>query len=171
MMIWRSRIAVLILAAAAMPARPNIAAALGDTAINAEPCAVAAGGSASNNIITCNFGLTDEQLRQMTQAAVSGAVAGATTPLLDRIEAISKRLGVTTDAAKTLLKIAGEQDVPDEKLAAELTKTAADYKRLRDQAAALNPGNPTAEALVAQAKAAIDDGSFARAHDLLQQAT
>ena len=63
-----------------------------------------------------------------------------------------------------LLKIAGEQDSPIA-LAAELTKIATDYKRLRDQATALNPTNPTAQALVAQANAAIDGGNFARAHE------
>ncbi len=165
MMIWRPRIVPLILGVVLL-LHPQPAAALGDT-VTAASCAVAAGGNASNNTVTCNFGLTDEQLRRVTQAAVSGA----TTPLLDRIEAISKTLGVTTDAAKTLLKIAGEQDVSDEKLAAELTKIATDYKRLRDQATALNPTNPTAQALVAQANAAIDGGNFARAHELLRQAT
>jgi hypothetical protein len=165
MMIWRPRIVPLILGVVLL-LHPQPAAALGDT-VTAASCAVAAGGNASNNTVTCNFGLTDEQLRQVTQAAVTGA----TTALLDRIEAISKTLGVTTDAAKTLLKIAGEQDVPDEKLAAELTKIATDYKRLQSQAVALNPSNPTAQALVGQANAAIDAGNFASAHEFLRQAT
>jgi hypothetical protein len=51
-------------------------------------------------------------------------------PLLDRITAISETLGVTKDAAKTLLRIAGEQpDVPINRLAEVLTKIATDYKR------------------------------------------
>src|SRR5262249_37990094 len=37
--------------------------------------------------------------------------------------------------------------------------------------AALNPVNPTAQALVAQANAAIDAGNFAGAHEFLRQAT
>ena len=145
---------------------PNIAEALGDT-VTAASCAITAGGNASNNTVTCNFGLTDEQLRQTVEAAVRGATAD----LKGQIAGISKTLGVTTDAAKKLLAIAGEQNVPDEKLAAELTKVATDYKRLQDQAAALNPSNPTAQALVAQANAAIDAGNFARAHEFLRQAT
>jgi hypothetical protein len=54
------------------------------------------------------------------------AVEGATVPLMDRIVVIGKTLGVTKDAAKTLLKIAGNQaDVSDEKLAHLLTKIAS----------------------------------------------
>jgi tetratricopeptide (TPR) repeat protein len=127
---------------------------------------VAVGGDIKNS--TINFGLTDEQLRQVTKAAVEGA----TGPLIDRISVISKTLGVTEDAAKTLLKIAGEQpDVPDENLAQVLSKIADDYKQLKTTVAALNPANPTAQALVAQANAAIKTGDFTHAHDLLHQAT
>jgi hypothetical protein len=138
-------------------AHPHLAAALGDTDVKAGACSIATGGNATKNTITCNFGLTPEQLREATKAAV----AGATEPLLDRIDKIRSVLGVTRSAAEKLLKIAGEQpDVPDEKLAEVLTSVAADYQRLKAQAAALNPDNPTARALVAQAKAAIEAGQL-----------
>jgi hypothetical protein len=56
------------------------------------------------------------------------AVEGAIGPLLDGIEDIRKRLGVTEEAAKALVRVVGEQtDVPDERLAEALTKVAADY--------------------------------------------
>ena len=143
------------------------ASAAESSPVTASACSVAAGRDASNNTLTCNFGLTPEQLRQVTKAAVEGA----TGPLIDRISVISKTLGVTEDAAKTLLKIAGEQlDVPDEKLAQVLTKIADDYKQLKTTVAALNPANPTAQALVAQANAAIKAGDFTHAHELLRQA-
>ena len=52
---------------------------------------------------------------------------GASRPLLDRITQISKTLGVTEDAAKTLLKIVGEDpSIPDGNLAEALTKVAGD---------------------------------------------
>lgn len=73
-------------------------------AVNAGPCSVAAGRDVRNNTLTCNFGLTPEQLRQVTKAAVEGT----TEPLMGRIEDISKRLGVTEEAAKTLLRVVGE---------------------------------------------------------------
>jgi tetratricopeptide (TPR) repeat protein len=102
-----------------------------------------------------------EQLKQVTEAAVKGA----TGPQVDRITEISKTLGVTEDAAKTLLKIVGEDpSIPDDKLAEALTKVAGDYKRLQAQVAALNPDNPTAQALVDEAKPEIDAGHFERAH-------
>ena len=91
---------------------------------------------------------------------------------MDRIATISQKLGVTEEAAKTLLRIVGEQpDVPNERLAEALTKVANDYKRLQAQAAALNPDNPTARELVSQGKAEIDTGHFAHARELLRQAT
>jgi tetratricopeptide (TPR) repeat protein len=146
----------------------RIAAALGDTTVKADPCSIAAGGDARNNTVTCNFGLTPEQLKELTTAAV----AGATGPLLDRFQALSSKLGVTREAAKTLLRIVGEQpDLPDEKLAEVLTKVAADYKRLKEQAATLDPDNPAAQALIAHANAAIDTGDLDQAHDLLREAT
>jgi peptidoglycan hydrolase CwlO-like protein len=92
--------------------------------------------------------------------------------LIDRITDISKTLGVTEDAAKSLLKIVGEDtNIPDDKLAEALSKVAGDYKRLQAQAAALNPENPAARALVDEAKPEIDTGHFERAHELLREAT
>ncbi|ACL60937.1 conserved hypothetical protein [Methylobacterium nodulans ORS 2060] len=135
--------------------------------MTATTCAVAAGRDASHNTLTCNFGLTPEQLREVTKAAVEGAGS-----LLDRVEAISRRLGITSSAAQTLLRIVGEQpDVPDERLAEVLTKVATDYMRLKAQVAGLNPDNPTAKALVASAQAEIEAGHLDRGRELLRQAT
>ena len=54
---------------------------------------------------------------------------------------ISKTLGVTEDAAKTLLKIVGEdRNIPDDKLAEALTKVAGDYKRLAGAGRRAEPG-------------------------------
>ena len=132
-------------------------------------CNITSGGIASGgNTVICNFGLTPEQLKQVTEAAVKGAVGS----LADQIRDISKNLGVTEDAAKNLLKIVGEDtNIPDDKLAEALTKVAGDYKRLQAQVAALNPDNQTAKALVEQAKPEIEAGHFQRAHELLRQAT
>jgi tetratricopeptide (TPR) repeat protein len=152
---------------AGAPALSVRALALGDTSTSAGPCSVAAGRDASNNTLTCNFGLTPEQLREVTE----GAVAGATSSMTKEIVNISKRLGVTEDAAKTLLRIAGEQtNVPDERLAETLTKIANDYKRLQEQVAALSPDNLIAKKLVEQARPEIEVGHFERARDLLRGA-
>jgi len=153
--------AVLI---AALVAGNSIAA---DSSVSANTCSVSAGRDASNNTLTCNFGLTPEQLREVTKAAVEGA----TEPLIGGIGDISKRLGITEEAAKTLLRIVGEQsDLPDERLAEALTKVANDYKRLQAQVAALNPDNPAARNLVDRARSEIAAGHFAAAHQLLSEA-
>ena len=156
---------IAALAAALALLAPHAAVATGD---NAGPgsCNITSGGIGSgNNTVTCNFGLPPEQLKATIEAAVNGR-------LIDRIVDISKTLGVTEDAAKTLLKIVGEDpNIPDDKLAEALTKVAGDFKRLQAQAAALNPENPTARKLVDEAKPEIDAGHFARAHELLREAT
>ena len=164
-----TRAALLVaIALVTMIAGQQMAVALGDTKVEAGSCAIANSGNVSNSSVTCNFGLTPEQLKQVTEAAVKGA----TGPLVDRITDISKTLGVTEDAAKSLLKIVGEDpNIPDDKLAEALTKVAGDYKRLQAQAAALNPDNPTARALVDEAQPEIDAGHFERARELLHQAT
>ena len=169
-MSWRFWHALLLGALLALT-RTGATAALSDTSASATNCSIAAGHDASHNTLTCNFGLTPEQLRQATKAAVEGA----TGPLMDRIEDISQKLGVTKNAARTLLKVVGEDpNIPDDKLAEALTKAAADYRRLQSQAriaAALARDNPIAQNLVAQAKAEINDGHLAQAHELLRQAT
>jgi tetratricopeptide (TPR) repeat protein len=175
--------AAVILASAALlisvPATGRALAAdnpVSASAVSAGSCSVAGGRDASHNTVTCNFGLTPEEFKQATEAAVAsvvpGEVARATGPLLDRIVAIGKTLGVTEEAAKTLLRIVGEEtNVPDDKLAEALTKVANDYKRLQAMAAALKPANPIAMNLVKQARSAIEDGHFELAHQLLRQAT
>jgi tetratricopeptide (TPR) repeat protein len=114
-----------------------------------------------------NFGLTPEQVKELTEAAARGATGPLTSAIVD----LSKRLGITEDATKTLLRIVGEQDVPPERLSETLNRVANDYKRLREQAAALNPDNPIAKALVEQTKSEIGAGHFGRARELLRQAT
>ena len=114
-----------------------------------------------------NFGLTPEQAKELTEAAARGATGPLTNAIID----LSKRLGVTEDATKTLLRIVGEQDVPLERLSETLNRVANDYKRLQEQAAALNLDNATARDLVTEARAAINAGQFERAHQLLRDAT
>ena len=163
---WQAAVAVGLLA---LTAGSSSAWSVADTNVMATECgSIAAGRDASNNTVTCNYGLSPEHVKELTKAAV----AGATGPLGDIINDLSERLGVTKDATKTLLRIVGEQpNVPLERLSETLTKVANDYKRLQAQAAALNPDNPTARDLVKNAQAEIDAGHFPKAHQLLQEAT
>jgi len=148
-------LASLAFSAAMVAFGQQSAVALGDT-VETGPCGIASSGIASGNTVTCNFGLTPEQLKQV--------VRGVTEALQDHIDKISETLGVTKNAAKTLLKIVGEDaNIPDDKLAEALSRVAGDYEKLQAQVAALNLDNPTARALVEQAKAKVDAGQLARA--------
>jgi tetratricopeptide (TPR) repeat protein len=142
------------------------ASVVAEESVPSDSCDITSGGIGSGgNTVTCNFGMPPEQLKAAIESAVNGH-------LIDRIVQISKTLGVTEDAAEKLLKIVGENpNIPEDKLAEALSKIAGDYQRLQAQLAGLNPDNPTAKALVEQAKPEIDAGHFDRAHELLRQAT
>ena len=161
-MISATRIVALCLATGLAAAHLGGAAAFND--VTATSGGIAAGRDITG---TVNIGLSPEQVKELTEAATRGATGPLTAAIVD----LSKRLGVTEDATRTLLRIAGEQDVPLERLSEALGRVANDYKRLQAQAAALSPDNPTAQDLVAQAKAEIEVGHLEIAHELLRQAT
>jgi tetratricopeptide (TPR) repeat protein len=159
----RSALAALLLAATML--HPPHARAFGDTTTGA-PCGITANGQANNNNIYC--GLTKEELIDLIKAATGNDVASVAKELAR----VSTALGVTQEAARSLLRIVGEEkDIPPEKLGEALSRVAQDYKRLLAQAAALNPDNPTAKALVDKARTEIDAGRFKEARELLRQAT
>jgi hypothetical protein len=156
-----ARIMTLCLATELVVATPGGAAAFNDVTV--APSGVAAGRDITG---TVNIGLTPEQVKELTEAAARGATGPLTATIVD----LSKRLGVTEDATRTLLRIVGE-DVPLERLSETLGRIANDYKRLQAQAAALSPENSTARDLITQAKAAIEAGHLEHAHELLRRAT
>ena len=159
-----ARFVAMFLGAGLILVHPGDAEARDNTSVIAEPGGMAAGRDITGN--TINFGLTPEQVRELTEAAARGATGPLTTTIVD----LSKRLGVTEDATKTLLRIVGEQDVPVERLSETLNRVADNYKRLQAQAAALNPDNPTARGLVERAQTAITAGNLEEAHQLFAQA-
>lgn len=109
------------------------------------------------------YGLTPEQVQELTKAAAAGAVG----PLADRIVDLSNRLGVTQGATLTMLRILGQGDVPLEQLPQKLAEVAIQFQKFQAQVAALNPQNPLARGLVEQAQAEIKVGNFDKAHQLL----
>jgi tetratricopeptide (TPR) repeat protein len=159
--------ATVAFAVAAIVAVPQGVVALGDK-VEAGSCAIANSGIANGLSLTCNFDMPPEKLKELIEAALKGGE----DPILDRLVQVSKTLGVTEDAAKTLVRIVGEDpNVPADKLAETLTKVAGDYKRLQAQAATLNPDNPVARSLVDEARSEIDAGHLQHAHELLRAAT
>jgi len=113
------------------------------------------------------YGLMPEEVQELTKAAAAGAVG----PLADKIVDLSKRLGVTENAALTLLHILDQEDVQLEQLPLKLGEVANQYKKFQAQLAALNPQNPLARRLAEQAETEIKAGRFEKAHQLLRQVT
>jgi hypothetical protein len=66
----------------------------------------APGGVAAQTITNSPIalGLTLAQVKELTEAAAREATA----PLMDKIVDLSRRLGITEDATKTLLRIVGD---------------------------------------------------------------
>ncbi len=151
-----------------------IAALLSQSALAADPpsmtannCSVAGGRDVSGNTLNCMLGPSPEELKALVEAAAKGATAQQSA----QIEDLGRRLGVTADATRTLLRIIGAQtDIPEERLNETLAKVATDYKRLQAQVSALDPDNATARTLVESAREAIAAGRFQAAHPLLAQA-
>jgi tetratricopeptide (TPR) repeat protein len=148
-------------------------ALIGANSLSAQPRAETRGDQspaliAGGNAIV-NYGLTPEQVQELTKAAAAGAVG----PLAKEIVDLSKSLGVTQGATLTMLRILGQGDVPLEQLPQKLAKIANQYKKFEAQLAALNPQNPMARDLVEQAQAEIKAGnadSLIKAHQLLGRA-
>lgn len=69
---WQAAIGLMLVTITFAPAR-----AAGDGAVGAAPCSVAGGRDASNNTLNCNFGLTPEQFRQLTDSVVKGVAEAA----------------------------------------------------------------------------------------------
>ena len=112
------------------------------------------------------YGLTPEQVQDLTKAAVAGAVG----PLTDRIVDLSSTLGVTQGAAVTMLRIIGQQDVPLEKLPQKLAEVAEQYKSAMERLASLDPQDPMTRDLIGRAAAAIKAGHLDDADQLVSQA-
>jgi tetratricopeptide (TPR) repeat protein len=112
------------------------------------------------------YGLTPEQVQELTKAAVSGAAG----QLADSLTDLSSRLGVTEGATRTILGILNQRDVPLEQLPQKLAEVANEYKKLEAQLTALNPQNPLARSLVEQAQAEFRAGSMTKVGQLLSQA-
>lgn len=134
-------IAILALASLISTFATRGAFALGDNSVTANGCSLAAGRDVTSTTVNCQYGLTPEQVQELTKAAISGAVG----PLRETIVDLSKRLGVTEDATKKLLRIVGETDPPLDRLADKLSEVANDYRRLRAQTDALNPKDALAQ--------------------------
>jgi tetratricopeptide (TPR) repeat protein len=116
--------------------------------------------------VTVTYGLTPEQVEELTKAAAAGAVG----PLVDKIVDLTQRLGITQGAALSMLRILDEQDVSLEQLPQKLAEVALQYQRVIQRFAAFDPQDPVTQQLVERGREAAKNGRFQEAHDLLSQA-
>ncbi len=109
-----------------------------------------------------SIGFTAEQVRALIEASTKGAD--------ERIAEISRQLGVTQGAMRTMLATVGQADVLDEKLAEKLAEVFKHTQEAGAAIAALRPDNPVAQAHVADAMQAQACGDRERARRHLRAA-
>jgi hypothetical protein len=127
----------------------------------AQSPAITAGGN-----VAVTYGLTPEEVQELTKAAAAGAVG----PLADKIIDLSNKLGVTQGAAVSMLRSIGQQDFPLEKLPQKLAEAADQYKSATMQLAALDPQDPVTRDLIKRADAALKSGQLDEADQLVSRA-
>jgi tetratricopeptide (TPR) repeat protein len=158
---WMSKNRIILLLLVSALAFPALAEPQPAGSPGAQSPAVTAGRN-----VTTSYGLSPEQVQELTKAAAAGAIG----PLADRIVDLSNRLGVTEGAAVTMLRIIGEQDVPLELLPQKLAEVAERYRWARDRLAALDPQDAVTRELIERANATIKSGHLDEADQLLSQA-
>jgi tetratricopeptide (TPR) repeat protein len=129
--------------------------------------------SASSGIAACGdiqardiiVGLTPAEVRELMRELFAQDSAA-----VQKVEELSKRLGVTEPALKHFLSDLGQGDVPIEELPSRLAEIATHHKDLLARLEATNSTDPEVQRLKAQAREALDIGDFARTEELLNQA-
>jgi len=109
-----------------------------------------------------SVGFTAEQVRVLMEAATKGAD--------ERLAGLSRRLGVTLGAMRTILATLGQSDVPEERLAEKLAEVFEQYRKAAAAIAALRPENPVAQEHAAKAAQAATLGDRREARYHLQAA-
>jgi tetratricopeptide (TPR) repeat protein len=121
----------------------------------------AVANAARGDVVT--VGLSGPEIQELTQAAAAGAVG----PLADKIVDLGHRLGVTQNAAITLLRLLSDDEVPIERLPDALANAATQIITMRQ--ALSRPSNDESGIidLRQQAVFALDAGEFEKATHLL----
>jgi hypothetical protein len=121
-------------------------------------------GQVTGDIIGGNkIGLNGEEVRELTRAAASGAVG----PLAEKIVDLSRKLGVTQQAASAVLRTLGHEDIPVERLPDTLAEAAAQIVSMQQALSRLSGDDSNLAALKQQAASALDAGAFDDAKRIL----
>ena len=166
----RSGILALVILFGAQPNHPARAAT---ASVDAESGGIAIGGSVSNSTIVNTVNKQDPAvLAAMVQAfaadiaATDEARAKAESHAAD----LAARLGFTSSAVAEFFRILGKENVPDEKIPAQLIEIATHFAQAQAELATLEPDDPKAAEFAKRAQEALTAGRLAEADGLLDQA-
>ena len=129
--------------------------------------------SASGGVAACGdiqardiiVGLTPAEVRELMRELFAQDSAA-----VQKVEELSKQLGVTEPALKRFLSDLGQGDVPIEELPSRLAEIAKRYKNLLAQLETTSSTDPEVQRLKGEARSALDAGDFARTEELLNRA-
>jgi tetratricopeptide (TPR) repeat protein len=136
------------------------------------PCSPVIDGTQGSVTVTisggCTAGITPAQLKDIVDSVLDRR---AIPPeLMDRLEMLSERLGITETALTNFFRILGENKVATEDLDAKLREFAARHLTLLKQAEASPDDDPQIAAIKQQVVTAINAGDYHHAEELLQRA-
>jgi hypothetical protein len=134
---------------------------------------IAIGGSVNDSTIKNTVIKQDPAVLAVMAKTFADQIA-ATTEARAKAEAkaaeLATQLGFTKAAVTEFFKIAGEKNIPEEKIPARLVEIGSHFAQTRDELAALAPDDAHAAELARSAKSALDGGRPAEADNLLDQA-
>jgi tetratricopeptide (TPR) repeat protein len=148
------------------------AAALAQNVQTQAPCSPVVDHTQGNVTVTfsggCTSGITPVELKEIIDSVL--AQRAIPPELLDRYEIVSRQFGVTDTALGTFFRILGEKKVATDDLDAKLREVAARHLTLLKQAEPTGDDDPQVAAIKKEAVAAIADGNYAGAEELLLRA-
>jgi tetratricopeptide (TPR) repeat protein len=130
--------------------------------VRADRGSVAVGGDVGGSI---TIGLTPVEVRELVDRILSEAGVEAA-----QLVELATELGVTRGAVETFLRTLGEKEVPIEALPAKLGEIAERHRNLLAQIEQLGSPSPDVQAITERARAAVEQGDYERAEELLAEA-
>src|SRR3974390_1889108 len=132
--------------------------------VKADTGSIAIGGNVTGS--TLNIGIPQQKVDELVRDA-KRPLEELTAQQRDNILLLKEKLDLNGRQVRAALAILGENDVPQDRLAAKLVEIAERFKDLQATTSVRPGDNPKIAALKAKAQKAIEAGELAEADDLL----
>ncbi len=139
--------------------------------VSSDKCSFAAGGDVSDNDIKVFCGIDPELFRRLQEDfRLATQVLHAKSAIQEELLGFMRsKLQLNERQVAAALEVAGEKDIPPERLASTLLQIAEQYNRMREQLAAVPEDNSDITRLKRQIKTALEEAELDRADDLYDE--